>query len=185
MPEETRTMETQMLGRDVRFDYSEHWVGWSILALRLVMGWTLFWGGFDKLREGLDGVQPTWSARGFLLNAVDAKNPFADSFGSMAGPTTDFLVVWGLTLTGLCLLLGVLVRFAALWGAVMMFLFYLAAWEGWFKLAHGWVIDDHIVYMVLLFGLGAFGAGRILGLDARLEKTEFVQKNPWLRWILG
>ncbi len=43
MPEETRTMDTQMLGRDVRFDYSEHWVGWSILALRLVMGWTLFW----------------------------------------------------------------------------------------------------------------------------------------------
>lgn len=185
MPEDARTMETQILGRTVRFDYSEHWVGWSVILLRLGMGWVLFWGGIDKLREGLDGLQPRWSADGFLTFAIDASNPFKDSFAGMTGPVTDFLVVWGLTLTGLCLLLGVLVRFAALWGAVMMFLFYLVAWEGWFRIAHGWVVDDHVVYMLLLFGLGAFGAGRILGLDARLERTPLVQRNAWLRWVLG
>ena len=52
-------------------------------------------------------------------------------------------------------------------------------------LAHGWVIDDHIVYAALLFGLGAIGAGRVLGLDARIEEMGFVQKNRWLRYLLG
>jgi thiosulfate dehydrogenase (quinone) large subunit len=48
-----------------------------------------------------------------------------------------------------------------------------------------WVVDDHLIYAVLLFALGAFGAGRILGLDAWLEKQDFVQNNGWLRWLLG
>jgi len=52
-------------------------------------------------------------------------------------------------------------------------------------IAHGWVVDDHIVYAALLFGLGAFGAGRILGLDAYLEDTDLVSRNRALRLVLG
>jgi len=184
-PEATRTMQSEMFGRQVRFDYSEHWVGWSILALRIVMGWTLLWAGIDKLRDGLDGLQPKWTADGFLTFAVHADNPFKDMFADMAGATTDFLVVWGLTLTGLCLVLGFVTRFAAFWGAVIMLMFWLAAWQGWFKLEHGWVVDEHIVYAVLLFGLGAFGAGRVFGLDVRIERMAFVVKNQWLKWFLA
>jgi thiosulfate dehydrogenase [quinone] large subunit len=71
----------------------------------------------------------------------------------------------------------------------MMLFFWAAALEGGLMaglpLAHGWVVDDHLVYAALLFGLGAIGAGRILGLDAYIEDMEFVQKNGWLRWLLG
>ena len=28
-------------------------------------------------------------------------------------------------------------------------------------------------------------AGRVLGLDARLERSRFVENNPWLRYLLG
>lgn len=52
-------------------------------------------------------------------------------------------------------------------------------------LAHGWVVDDHIVYAALLFGLGAIGAGRIIGVDEYLESTSIVEANPWLRYLLG
>jgi thiosulfate dehydrogenase [quinone] large subunit len=38
---------------------------------------------------------------------------------------------------------------------------------------------------MLLFGLGAIGAGRILGLDAAIEETDLVRNNAWLRYILG
>jgi len=76
-----------------------------------------------------------------------------------------------------------------LWGAVMMLFYWLASLTGGLlaglPVAHGWVVDDHIVYAILLFGLGAFGAGRILGLDAYLEDLEIVQSNPWLRYLLG
>jgi thiosulfate dehydrogenase [quinone] large subunit len=108
----------------------------------------------------------------------------------MAGnPLIDMLNMWGLTLTGLGLLLGAFVRWNAFWGAVMMLFYWLAALEGGLlaglPLAHGWVVDDHLVYAVLLFGLGAFGAGRILGLDAYLEEMEFVRGNRWLRYVMG
>jgi len=63
-----------------------------------------------------------------------------------------------------------------------MMLFY---WAASLPLAHAILIDDHVVYALLLFGLGAFGAGRILGLDRRIEETELVGANPWLRYLLG
>lgn len=186
--ERTRLLETQMFGRHVHFSYSERWVGWTVFWLRMVMGWTMFWAGIDKLREGLHGfLQPDWSAAGYLQFAIAPENPFRDLFVDMAGSASvDFLVAWGLTLTGIGLLTGTLLRVSAFFSAVMMIFFYLAAWTGpWFRLEHGWVVDDHIVYAFLLFGLGAFGAGRILGVDAWLERTEFVKKNPWLSYLLG
>jgi len=71
----------------------------------------------------------------------------------------------------------------------MMLLFWAAALQGGLfaglPVAHGWVVDDHMVYAALLFGLGAFGAGRILGLDAYFEELEIVQNNRWLRLLLG
>jgi thiosulfate dehydrogenase [quinone] large subunit len=70
-----------------------------------------------------------------------------------------------------------------------MFFSWLAALEGGLLVGlpspHGWVVDDHLVYLFLLFGLGAFGAGRILGVDAWLERTGIVENNPWLRYLLG
>lgn len=73
-------------------------------------------------------------------------------------------------LAGLALLVGAFVRFSAFAGALMMVFYWLAALQGGLlaglPLAHGWVVDDHVVYIFLFFGLGAFGAGRILGVDA-------------------
>ena len=184
-------MEAELFGRDVTFEYSETWIGYSMVALRVVMGWVLLQGGLTKLVTYLDSnPDNNWTAAGYLANAIPPGNPFVGVFGAMAGsPLIDLLNMWGLTLTGLALILGVLVRWSAFWGAIMMLFYWAAALEGGLlaglPLAHGWVIDDHIVYAALLFGLGAIGAGRILGLDARLEEMEFVQKNRWLRYLLG
>ena len=187
----TRQMEAELFGRQTTFEYSETWIGYALLGLRVVMGWTLFQGGFSKLETYLD-ADPTndWTAAGFLQHAIPEGNPFMGLWGSMAGsPTIDMLVMWGLTLTGLGLILGAFVRWNAFWGAVMMLFFWAASLEGGLlaglPLAHGYVIDDHIVYAMLLFGLGAAGAGRILGIDSRLEATGFVERNPWLRYLLG
>jgi thiosulfate dehydrogenase [quinone] large subunit len=71
----------------------------------------------------------------------------------------------------------------------MMLFYWLAALQGGLlaglPLEHGWVVDDHLIYAFLLFGLGAFGAGRILGVDAWLERTSIVENNRWLRLFLG
>jgi thiosulfate dehydrogenase [quinone] large subunit len=184
-------MEAELFGRDVTFEYSETWIGYSMVGLRVVMGWVLLQGGLTKLVTYLDAnPENNWTAAGYLANAIPQGNPFAGVFTAMAGsPLIDVLNMWGLTLTGLALILGVLVRWSAFWGAIMMLFYWAAALQGGLlaglPLAHGWVVDDHIVYAALLFGLGAFGAGRILGLDARIEEMGFVQNNPWLRYLLG
>jgi thiosulfate dehydrogenase [quinone] large subunit len=180
----TRTLEAEILGRETRFDYSERWVGNALVALRVVMAWVFLQAGIEKLLA--DG----WTAAGFLENAVPPGNPFGGFWASLAGsPAVDLLVVWGQIGIGLALLAGVFVRFAAFWGAVQMVLFWAAHLQGGpmagLPIEHGYVVSSHIVYALLLFGLGAFGAGRILGLDARIEESDLVQSNPWLRVLLG
>lgn len=175
MADDTETMEIEIFGKEYSLDYSEHSIGYSILALRLVMGWTLFYAGIDKL------LDPGWTAAGYL-NSIAASNPFTELWAAMAGvPAVDMLVMWGLTLTGLGLIVGAFVRWNAFWGAVMMLFFWLSS----FPLQHNLLIDDHIVYAALLFGLGSFGAGRIFGIDSWLEQTRLVQQQPWLRYLLG
>jgi thiosulfate dehydrogenase [quinone] large subunit len=179
-------MNTELFGRTVRFEYSERWVGYALFVMRISMGWVLFQGGITKV------LDPTWSAGGFLRNAIPAGNPLSGFFVLLANDwlwLIDPLNQWGLTLTGLGLLLGAFVRWNAFWGAVMMMFYWLSALHGGLlaglPVAHGWVVDDHLIYAVLLFGIGAFGAGRILGLDARIEESSVVQNNPWLRLLLG
>lgn len=173
----------KLFGREVAFEYSERWIVRAIFFLRIVMGWAFFQGGIVKV------LNPNWTAAGFLANTPEG-NPFTALWLTLAGnPTIDFLNAWGLTLVGLALLLGVGVRFAAFWGAVMMIFYWAAGLTGGLfaglPVAHGWFIDDHIVYALILFGLGAFGAGRILGLDQYIEKMDFVKKMPGLKLLLG
>lgn len=184
-----RTLETELFGRDVTFDYSETWVGYSVLGLRLVMAWVFLQAGVEKL------LDPEWSAAGYIDPqsgfGVTEANPFADLFASMVGSVgaVDPLVVYGQLAIGLALLLGVLVRFAAFWGVVQLVLFWMASLQGGltegFPVEHGYVVNSDVVYVLLLFGLAAVGAGRILGLDARIEETELVRNNPSLKYLLG
>jgi len=191
MATSTRQLGVELFGRESRFEYSEHWLGYALVALRVLMGWTLLQGGITKLVTYLDANPGNdWTAAGFLNNAIPAGNPLTGVWSAMAGvPMVDMLVMWGLTLTGLGLIVGALVRWNAFWGAVMMILFWMASLEGGLlqglPIAHGWVIDDHLVYAALLFGLGAFGAGRFLGLDAVLERFDLVGAYPRLRYLLG
>jgi thiosulfate dehydrogenase [quinone] large subunit len=180
----TQVLTGKPIGRKVESAQSLTGAAYAIVALRIVMGWTLFQAGITKL------IDPEWSAAGFLQFAIPEGNPFIGLWQTWASsPAIDFLVQWGLTLTGLGLILGILVRWNAFWGAVMMLFFWAASLTGGLSqglpLEHGWVVDDHIVYALLLFGLGAFGAGRIWGLDSVVERSQFVQRNAWLRSLLG
>ena len=71
----------------------------------------------------------------------------------------------------------------------MMIMFWMASLQGGlaegFPLEHGYLVDDHIVYAVLLFGLGALGTGRILGFDVMIEKMDIVKRAPFLKYLLG
>ncbi|MFB6353501.1 MAG: DoxX family protein [Halobacteriales archaeon] len=166
-------------GRETFLEVSERWSGPAMLVLRVLIGWHFFFAGVTKL------LDPSWSSRGYLMNAVGEANPFTGFFHAMATsswlPVVDFLNMWGLTLVGLGLIVGAAVRWNAFWGSIMMWFY----WASSLPLAHSVFVDDHVIYIALLFGLGAFGAGRYYGLDRYVEQTSFVQRYPWLRYLLG
>jgi thiosulfate dehydrogenase [quinone] large subunit len=70
-----------------------------------------------------------------------------------------------------------------------MTFFWLSSFQGGFMaglpIQHGYVVTETLVYAVLLFGLGAWGAGRLLGVDSYLEQNEFVENNEWLKYFLA
>ncbi|MFD1687323.1 DoxX family protein [Halobellus litoreus] len=158
---------------------------WFILALRLMIGVAFFQSGIDKVLSG------SFSAAGYLQNAPPANgSPVAGLFVAM-GETpwfVDFVniaVPWGEVLIGLGVIFGALTRLAAFWGAFMMLLFYLGNWE----ISHGYINGD-FAYMLVFLSVAAFGAGRILGLDAYIEQYEvggepLIQRYPWMRYLLG
>jgi len=158
---------------------------WFVLALRLMMGYAFLYSGVTKLLA----AEP-FSATGYLTNAVPAASPLAGLFHWM-GTTpwfAEFLSVavpWGEALIGLALIVGLLTRFAAFWGAFMMAMFYFSNWD----VAHG-LINGDFAYMLVFLAVAAFGAGRILGLDALVEKYDLggqtlIEQYPRLRYVLG
>ncbi|MCY4730215.1 DoxX family protein [Natronomonas gomsonensis] len=158
---------------------------WFILALRLMMGVAFLQSGASKVLAG------DFSAAGYLQNAPPANgSPVADLFVAMGNTPAlvefaNIAVPWGEVLIGLGLIVGGLTRLAAFWGAVLMLMFYLGNWE----ISHGYINGD-FAYMLVFLSVAAFGAGRILGLDAYIEQYEvdgqpLVERYPWTAYILG
>ena len=134
-------------------------------ALRILMGWLFLWPFLDKLfglgfstlpdRAWIAGGSPT---TGFLSSAA---GPFAPLFQAMAGSTlVDFLYMAGLLLIGLALLIGVGVRIAGYGGTALV----LMMWLSHLPPANNPLIDQHIIYAVLLVGLATVRAGQWFGL---------------------
>ena len=157
---------------------------WFVLALRLVIGFAFLYSGAEKVLGG-------FSVQGYLLNvAATNGNPLAGLFAWM-GSTPWFVsfvnvaVPWGETLIGLGIMVGLLTRLAAFFGALMMLMFYFGNWD----LAHGFINSD-FMYMLVFLSVAAFGAGRIVGLDGVVERYEvdgepLLERYPALEYVLG
>ncbi|MFW5964202.1 MAG: DoxX family protein [Natronomonas sp.] len=159
---------------------------WFVLSLRLMMGIAFLNAGLSKLLA----AEP-FTAAGYLMGAVPANGGPAVGFFTWiaSNPTAlaviDVAVPFGQLAIGLGLIVGAFVRLAAFFGALMMVMFYLANWD----VAHG-VINGDFAYMLVFLAVAAFGAGRILGLDAYIEQYKIdgqalIEKYPKLDYVLG
>ncbi|SDB88237.1 thiosulfate dehydrogenase [quinone] large subunit [Raineyella antarctica] len=102
----------------------------TLAILRLVVGFIFLWAFIDKVfglgfttkpeRAWINGGTP---AQGFMKNA---EGPFAALFQGMAGPWADWLFMIGLLAIGVAVMLGAGLKIAAITGALLMFLMYLA-----------------------------------------------------------
>ncbi len=161
------------------FDYSQGVTGYVLVLVRILTGYWFLHAGVTKL------IGPeAFNAGGWLANAT-AASPIHGFFVFAANTPwlltfTNFMIPVGEALIGLAILVGAFTRLAAFFGGVLMVFFYLgnADW------AHGYVNGD--LFGLLMFVIvGTLAAGRILGLDAIIEKMEFVQQRPALKYLLG
>ncbi|WP_226012515.1 DoxX family protein [Halomicrobium salinisoli] len=154
------------------------WTAYWLAILRVVTGWWFFHAGVTKLIE--DGLAYTYGPAYLQQMTGTALGPIPVWMGEHLGWAIQALVPLGETFIGLALMAGALVRLAAAGGAFFMTLF----WVGNAEFGHGLVNAD-LMGLLLFLTMIVLATGRYYGLDAIIEKTEFVRKRPKLRYLLG
>lgn len=137
----------------------------SVWLLRVSLGWLFFYAGITKV------LNPKWTAEGYLLSAKSL-NGF---YNWLAGPANigwvNFLNEWGLTILGVCLILGLGVRWVAATSVVLMVLYYLPILHFPYVGELSFLVDQHVIYILVLLLLIGVKAGRIFGLDALFKSS--------------
>jgi thiosulfate dehydrogenase [quinone] large subunit len=143
-----------------------------LVTLRVLFGWYFLYEGITKI------ANPDWTSMGYLL---DSKGPFAGMFHSMASnlglvAVVDWMNMWGLTLIGLGILLGLLTQLSMFLGMLMLLLYYLShpalasvtymmPQEGSYLIVNKTLLE--LFAMAVLF---VFPTGQIAGLDRFISK---------------
>ena len=135
---------------------------YALTALRVTIGWLFLNAGIAKLADS------AWSAAGYLKGATTLPGFFAALTDPGVMPIINFLVEWGLVLLGLGLIFGICVKWSAYLGSLLMFLFYLPVLD-FPKVGHGYLVDEHIIYIAGLLTLAAFDAGKVWGLEDKVH----------------
>jgi thiosulfate dehydrogenase (quinone) large subunit len=151
--------------------------------LRIAMGFIFLWAFLDKLlglglatkatSAWLSGGSPT---TGFLKFATSG--PLKTTFESLSGAVwVDWLFMIGLLLLGISLILGIGMRLASYGGTLLLFLMWLAL----YPVENNPFIDEHIIYILVLYVLLYTNAGDYWGLGRWWGKTSLVKSFPILK----
>jgi len=144
----------------------------AITVLRVAIGWHFLYEGIAKLTSA------SWSAAGYLKQA---RGPFAGLFKWLAGEpnllaNADLITMWGLTLVGILLILGLFTRLASLGGIGFIVLFYLCnpPFVGYFYSipteGSYLIVNKNLVELCSLVVILVTGSGRFAGLDRILHR---------------
>ena len=151
----------------------------SLFFLRISLGWMFLYAGITKI------LNPEWSAAGYLKGAKTFAGLYQWLTQPEIVPIVNFINVWGLTLLGVSLILGIFVRLSGVLGAVLMLMYYFPILQFPYPNAHSYIVDEHIIYAAVLLFLAVIKAGRVWGLERWCSGLPVCSKFPRLRSLLG
>jgi thiosulfate dehydrogenase [quinone] large subunit len=95
----------------------------ALVALRLLIGWHFLYEGLSKL------LNPYWTSAGYLAESQWLFKGLFVAIASSPGAVTvvDYLNIWGQILIGVGLMFGLVTRWSAIAGIVLLAFYYLAA----------------------------------------------------------
>lgn len=157
-------------------------IGYLLALGRILLGWLFLWAFLDKAfglgyatspsDAWINGGSPT---EGFLQFATSGI--FQDLYNSMAGnAVVDWMFMLALLALGISLILGIGMRVATYGGTI----FLLLLWGANVPPVYNPIIDEHIIFIALLWILYMMKAGRYLGLGVWWSNTGLVRRLPWL-----
>jgi thiosulfate dehydrogenase [quinone] large subunit len=149
----------------------------AITTLRVLVGWHFLYEGLTKLTAA------SWTSAGYLKQA---RGPFAEMFRNLAAnpnmlANADLVTMWGLTIVGACLMLGLFTRLASVAGIGFVLLFYLATppFIGYFYSIPSegsyLIVNKNLVEIAALGVIFATRSGLFAGLD-RIVHGLFVRR---------
>lgn len=151
----------------------------AITLLRVVIGWHFLYEGVSKL------TSTTWSAAGYMKAS---RGPLAEFFRWIASQphlldNANLITMYGLTIVGVLLMLGLFTRLAAAGGIAFILLFYLCnppfigyfyaiPTEGTYLIVNKNVVELCALVVILLTGTGRFAGldGIVHGLLVRFRR---------------
>jgi len=147
-----------------------------ILFFRLAMAWTFLYAASHQV------LVPGWSVAGFLDSTKTFHGIYSQFTGPGIAPVLSFLVGYGHLLIGLSLLVGLMVRISAVFGILLMLLYWTAHMDfPYISNTNNFVVDEHIVFAGVLVLLIVEHAGHVWGLDGWVEKLDFFRRHPNLK----
>jgi len=150
----------------------------TLFLLRLALGWVFLYAGLSKL------MNASWSAAGYLGSATTFPELYQWFASSQNIGWVNTLNAWGLTLVGAALILGVALRFASYGGILLMMLYYFPVLHFPYVGKTAYLVDEHIMYILVFVLLISAHAGRIWGLDHWLRGSRLTT-NRWTRWMFS
>ncbi len=150
----------------------------AITVLRVVVGWHFLYEGIAKLTSS------TWTASGYLKQA---RGPFGEVFKWLANQPNlldraDVITMYGLTIVGILLMLGLLTRLASLGtiGFLVMFYFANPPFVGYFYSlpmeGSYLVVNKNLVELCALVVVFLTGSGKFAGLDRIVHRL--IARSP-------
>ncbi len=144
----------------------------AITVLRVAVGWHFLYEGIAKLTSS------TWTSAGYLKQA---RGPFAELFKWLAGQPNlldraDLITMYGLTIVGVLLILGLFTRLASLGAIGFLVLFYLATppFVGYFYSLPSegsyLLVNKNLVELCALVVVLLTGSGKFAGLDVFVHR---------------
>lgn len=133
----------------------------AIVLLRILIGWHFLYEGVVKI------FNPNWTAKYYLLSAESFTKPF---FTWLAGDgligIVDFMNILFLVIVGLTLVLGIYERLGAIFGILLLLLYYFAhpafpgasqaGTEGSYFLINKNLIEAAALYVIYLCPTGQY-----------------------------
>ena len=175
----TAHFKLKIMNKGSSYAYTNAQLSW-LVVLRVLIGWFFLYEGLAKI------LSPNWTSYGYLM---DSKGIFSPLFTMIAeNPTmmaiTDFINIYGLTIIGLLLILGLFERVGCLAAAFLLLLYYLSHPPllnvEYLLPSEGttlWV-DKNLVMLVAVIVLYFFPTSKIIGLDRAFLKnrSRYVRK---------